>query len=159
MRTLTDGVSAGFIGAFTVAGWFLMLDVDRGQPLATPALLDAVLLHGLRDPATLHVTPRLVAEYSVIHFAGFVAFGAIVSWLIAAVEREPDLKGGVIALLVCFEFFFLALIGALSYAALETLVWWRVIMANFLATAAMFAFFGARHPVMSVHFRLQPRHR
>jgi len=156
MRTLTDGVTAGLIGAFTVAGWFLMLDADRGQPFATPALLGAVLLHGLREPMTLQVTPRLVAEYSVIHFAAFVIFGLVAAWLIATVEREPSLKGGVIALFVCFEFFFLVLISAISYAALETLVWWRIIMANFLATAAMFGFFGVRHPVLSIRLRLQP---
>lgn len=156
MRTLTDGVTAGLIGAFTVAGWFLMLDTDRGEPFATPALLGAVMLHGVHNPPALHVTPRLVAEYSVIHFAAFVIFGLVAAWLIAAVEREPSLKGGVIALFVCFEFFFLALIGALSYTALETLVWWRIIMANFLATAAMFGFFGVRHPVLSVRLRLQP---
>ena len=156
MRTLTDGVTAGLIGAFTVAGWFLMLDTDRGEPFATPALLGAVILHGVHNPPALHVTPHLVAEYSVIHFAAFVIFGLVAAWLIAAVEREPSLKGGVIALFVCFEFFFLALIGALSYTALETLVWWRIIMANFLATAAMFGFFGVRHPVLSVRLRLQP---
>ncbi len=154
MRTLTDGMTAGLIGALTVAGWFLMLDVDRGEPLATPALLGAVLLHGLRDPMALTMTPRLIAEYSVIHFVAFITLGLVAAWLISAVERDPELGAGVLALFVFMEFFFLVLIGALSYAALETLVWWRIIMANFLASAAMSGFFGARHPALSFHLRL-----
>ena len=155
MRTLSDGMTAGLVGALTVAGWFLMLDIDRGAPLATPALLSAMLLHGLRDPMALTMTPRLIAEYSVVHFAAFIALGLVAAWLISAVERDPELRAGVLALFVSLEFFFLVLIGALSYATLETLVWWRIIMANFLASAAMLGFFGARHPVFSFHFRLQ----
>jgi len=153
MRTLIDGVTAGMIGALAVAGWFLMLDVDRGQPLATPALLGAVMLHGARDWVPVGPAPWLVAEYSLLHFAAFLIFGLIAAWLIAAAEREPDLRAGVFTLFVCFEVFFLALIGAVSSAVLETLVWWRIVMANFLATAAMFGFFSMRHPGLSLSFR------
>jgi len=45
------------------------------------------------------------------------------------------------------------MIGAVSSAVLETLVWWRIAMANFLATAAMFGFFSMRHPGLSLSFR------
>jgi len=153
MRTLLDGVTAGMIGALTVAGWFLMLDVDRGQPLATPALLGAVMLHGARDSVTGAPAQWLAAEYSVLHFAAFILFGLVAAWLISAAEREPHFRAGVLILFVCFEAFFLALVGAVGSAVLETLVWWRIIMANFLATATMFGFFSARHPGLSLSLR------
>jgi len=75
MRTLIDGVTPGIVGAITLAGWFLMLDVARGQPFATPALLGATLMHGAVDPRLAHVTWTLVVEYSVIHVTAFVASG------------------------------------------------------------------------------------
>lgn len=157
MRTLIDGVTAGMVGAITVAGWFLMLDVDRGQPFATPALLGATLLHGAADPRLVHVTRTLVVEYSVVHVTAFVVFGLAAAWLISAAEREPQLMAGVLTLFACFEAFFLLVIGAASQVVLETLVWWRIITANVLATAAMFAVFSSRYPALSAQLRQKLR--
>jgi hypothetical protein len=157
MRTLIDGVTAGIVGAITVAGWFLMLDVARGQPFATPALLGATLMHGAVDPRLVHVTRTLVVEYSVIHVTAFVAFGLVAAWLISAAEREPGLMAGVLILFACFEGFFLLMIGAVSQVTLETLVWWRIIMANVLATMAMFAVFSPRHPALVANLRQKLR--
>jgi hypothetical protein len=153
MRTLIDGVTAGILGAITVAGWFLMLDVARGQPFTTPALLDATLMHGAIDPSLVQVTWTLVVEYSVIHVTAFVAFGLVAAWLISAAEREPELMAGVLILFACFEAFLLLMIGAVSQVALETLIWWRIIMANVLATVAMFAVLSPRHPALIANLR------
>jgi hypothetical protein len=153
MKTLIDGVTTGMVGAVTVAAWFLMLDFDRGQPFATPALLAAMLLHGVADPRLAHVTGRLVAEYSVAHFTAFMIFGLAAASLISATEREPQLVAGVLTLFACFEFFFLFLIGAVSQALLETLVWWRIFTANILATGAMFAVLSSRHPALKASLR------
>lgn len=157
MRTLIDGLTAGMAGAITVAGWFLILDVDRGQPFATPALLGATLLHGAADPRLVDVTPRLVIEYSVIHVMAFVVFGLAAAWLISAAEREPQLMAGVLTLFACFEAFFLLALGAASQVVLATLVWWRIITANVLATAAMFAVFSSRHPALRAQLRQKLR--
>jgi hypothetical protein len=57
MRTLIDGVTAGIVGAITLAGWFLMLDVARGQPFATPALLGrsaAEMSHAATSPKAIN---------------------------------------------------------------------------------------------------------
>ena len=80
---MIDGVTAGIVGAITVAGWFLMLDVARGQAFATPALLGATLMHGAVDPQLVNATWTLVVEYSVIHVAAFVAFGLVAAWLVS----------------------------------------------------------------------------
>src|SRR5258708_6080661 len=60
---------------------------------------------------------------------------------------------GVLILFVCFEGFFLLMIGAVSQVALETLIWWQIIMANVLATVAMFAVFSQRHPALIANLR------
>ena len=155
MKTVIDGVTAG-VGAITVAGWFLMLDVARGQPFATPALLGATLMHGAVDPL-VNATWTLVVVYSVIHVAAFVAFGLVAAWLISAAEREPGLMAGVLILFACFEAFFLLIIGTVSQVALETLIWWRIIMANILATGAMLAVFLPRHPALVVNLKQKLR--
>jgi hypothetical protein len=157
MKTVIDGVTAGIVGAITVAGWFLMLDVARGQPFATPALLGAALMHGAVDPRLVNATWTLVVEYSVIHVAAFVAFGLVAAWLISAAEREPGLMAGVLILFACFEAFFLLIIGTVSQVALETLIWWRIIMANILATGAMLAVFLPRHPALVVNLKQKLR--
>ncbi len=155
MRTVIDGVTAGLVGAITVAGWFLMLDVDRGHAFATPALLGSVLLQGTRHSAQLGAVASPVIEYTVVHFAAFLLFGLAASWLIAAAEREPHFTAGVLILFLCFEVFFLLLIGAVSHAVLAMLVWWRIVTANLLASAAMYGFFAVRHPSIAEQFKLE----
>src|SRR5438093_1593248 len=85
---LLDGLFAGAIGAFTVALWFLVLDLAAGRPLFTPALLGTVLLHG-GDAAAQGVTvaPLEVAAYTAFHFLVFLGIGAGFSWLMALLER------------------------------------------------------------------------
>jgi hypothetical protein len=143
-RIIVDGLAGGFIGALAVAGWFLILDVDRGQPFATPALLGQVLLRGSNAASAQAMTP-LVVEYSIVHFAAFAAFGLAVSYLIEAAESQPPLMGGVLVLFGFFELFFIGAVGVVSEALLDTLVWWRIIMANLLATSAMAAYFMLRN--------------
>ena len=83
-RLAAEGMIAGTIGATVVAGWFLMYDMAHGRPFRTPALLGAVLFQGLRDIGSLRITPTLVLEYSLVHWATFVLFGCMAAALLAA---------------------------------------------------------------------------
>ena len=42
-RVYTEGITAGILGAATVAVWFFVLDVFSGQPFYTPNVLGNVL--------------------------------------------------------------------------------------------------------------------
>jgi len=144
-HTIVEGVIGGTIGAVAVAVWFLCIDASMGQPLRTPALLGATVFEGLRDPAALHITVRLVLEHTVLHWVAFVAFGLVTASLLAAADRDPRLVFVVIMLFCCFEVFALGLISVLAERLFEVLAWWTLVLANLLAGLIMLAFFFRRH--------------
>src|ERR1700682_5916685 len=100
-RTIVEGVMGGTIGALAIAVWFLCIDVSMGQPFRTPALLGATLFEGLRDPAALHPTARVVLEYTLLHWVAFVAFGLVAAGLLAAGDRDPPPLLVVFMLVLC----------------------------------------------------------
>ncbi|MBI4610437.1 MAG: hypothetical protein HY726_15680 [Candidatus Rokubacteria bacterium] len=140
-----EGVVAGLIGAALVAVWFLVFDTVQGRPLHTPALLGAALFEGLRDPGLLQVGLGLVAGYTLLHGAAFIAFGILCAILIVAAEREPSLTWAFVALFACFEIFFVALDRVFAESALGGLVWWAILVGNLLAAAGMLAYFFLGH--------------
>jgi hypothetical protein len=144
-RTTVEGVIGGTIGAVAVAAWFLCIDVSMGQPFRTPALLGATFFDGLRDPAALHITTRLVLEYTMLHWVVFVAFGLMAAGLLAAADRAPSLLFVVFMLFCCFEVFALGLISVLAEWLFEVVAWWTLVLANLLAGLSMLAFFLWRH--------------
>ena len=144
-HTILEGVIGGTIGAVVIAVWFLCIDVSMGQPFQTPALLGATFFEGLRDPAAVHTTVRLVFEYTLLHWAAFVAFGLVVAVLLSAADRDPRLLFAVFMLFCCFEVFALGLISVLAEWLFGVLAWWTLVLANLLAGLAMLAFFFRRH--------------
>jgi Na+-driven multidrug efflux pump len=133
------------MGAVAVAVWFLCIDVLMGQPFRTPALLGATIFEGLKDPAALHTTTRLVLEYTVLHGVAFVTFGLVAAGLLAAADRDPRLLFVVFMLFCCFEVFALGLISVLAEWLFEVLAWWTLVLANLLAALVMLGFFLRRH--------------
>lgn len=143
--TLREGIVAGLIGAVVVALWFLLIDAARGHPLQTPAFLGGVLFHGINNPIGLQVSAGPVLGYTVVHGLAFVAFGIIAAGVIAASEREPPLVVAVVILFAAFETFFLGAVSVLGRAVADVLVWWEILLANFLAALAMLWYFLLRH--------------
>jgi len=142
---IAEGVIGGTLGAVAVAVWFLLIDLSMGQPFRTPALLGATVFEGLRDPAALHTTTRVVLEYTLLHWAAFVAFGLVTAGLLAAADRDPRLLFVVFMLFCCFEVFALGLISVLAEWLFEVLAWWTLVLANLLAGLSMLGFFFRRH--------------
>jgi hypothetical protein len=148
-RIVFDGAIAGILGGATVALWFLMFDAARGTLLETPALLSAALLHGARDAAVSENLLSLVAQYTVLHFAAFVAAGIVGALLLEAAEDEPPLAFAFLIFLGAFEVFFVALVMFLGPAVMAALTWWGIIVGNLLATAVMLFYFFSRHPALA----------
>jgi len=142
---VVEGTIGGSLGALVVAAWFLGIDVSAGRPLRTPALLGATLFAGLRDPAALHITARLVLEYTVLHWGAFLGFGLLAAALLAAADSDPRMLFVVIMLFSCFEVFALVLIAVLAEWLFEVLAWWTLVLANLLAGVVMLGFFFRRH--------------
>src|SRR5579884_1217972 len=148
-RIILDGVIAGACGAAVIALWFLLLDAVRGQPLATPALLAASLIPGLHGAAATGAIPwQLVSEYTALHFATFVAIGIASAIMIEAAERERSLFPSLLLFVFAFEVFFIAVVMLLGPAAVAVMPWWKVMIGNGLATAAMLAVFLWRQPAL-----------
>jgi len=142
---LREGVVAGCLGAAVVAVWFLLFDLARGKPLMTPALLGAAVFYGVNTPIGLQITLGPILGYTVLHGLAFIALGIVAASLIAASEREPALIIAVVILFACFETFFLAVEAAFGQSMVGALVWWAVLVGNFLAAAAMLWYFLLRH--------------
>lgn len=144
-RVFRDGIIAGLIGAALVAIWFDAFDTINGQPLRTPALLGAILFKGLRDPQALQISLRVVLGYTFLHILAFTAFGLLCAILISTSEREPALLWAFVALLACFEVFFIAVVGLFSLSTVGASLWWAVLVGNLLASVGMLTYFFVGH--------------
>lgn len=145
-EVVREGVVAGMIGAVIVALWFLAYDAAIGQPFRTPALLGAIVFNGMHQPADFAVTLGLVLGYTALHFFAFIMFGIASSILMAASEYEPVLAFGELILFIWFELCFAAFVTFLDGQALEEIGWWRIIVGNVVALAAIIAYYEHRHP-------------
>lgn len=137
-----EGVIAGILGAAAVAVWFLILDVVRGEPFRTPALLGSAVF------AEPHRTTAIIG-YTVLHGVAFMVFGLIASFLVEAAERHPMFVFGLVIFFTAFEvFFFGATVIAASWV-LDELSGWAVFVGNVVATVAMLGFFFRRHRALA----------
>ena len=148
-RIIIDGAVAGIIGAVVVALWFLIFDTIRGHPLETPALLAATILHGTHTAQVHHAIGLLTLEYSLLHFAAFIAFGIAGGLLLETCETESSLLFSLAIFFAAFEVFFIAVVLFLGPNVMAELTWWGIIVGNLLATAAMLSYFFWRHPALA----------
>jgi len=145
-------MTAGVIGAATVALWFLLLDSVSGHPLYTPTVLGTAIFRraALATPETLSVSLEMVGMFTWIHVLIFAALGGVASRLLAMVERNPSWGFGLLLFFVVFEFGFVAAAALLASPILRVIPWPSVLGANLLAAAAMSAYFWRRHPHLVV---------
>jgi hypothetical protein len=148
-RIVIDGAVAGIIGAVVVALWFLIFDTIRGHPFETPALLAATILHGTHTAQVHRAIGLLTLEYSLIHFAAFIAFGIAGGLLLETCETESSLLFSLAIFFAAFEVFFIAVVLFLGPNVMAELTWWGIIVGNLLATTAMLSYFFWRHPALA----------
>lgn len=140
-RYYFHGIVGGLIGAFVIAVFFFILDLDVGRPLRTPYVLGASLFRGeIPSPAATPEMP-LVLGYTVAHGVVFAGFGLAASFeALARVRRvKHEILAGALAALVlfaCFELVF-AVLGALFTPIVSELGGGRVLAANALAALAI----------------------
>jgi len=133
------------IGAAIVAVWFLIYDAAQGRPFRTPALLGAATFEGVKDPSSVPVAAHLVLQYTVLHGVVFAMIGVLIAYLIVSAQREPSRLLMLFIALMCFEVFFLALVGWLAHPVLGGVAWWAILVANVLAAAGMLTYFFVGH--------------
>lgn len=152
-RTTRLGITAGLIGAFTVAGWFLVVDVVAREPFFTPAALGSLLFRGGGGLEDVVVGVGPVLGYSFVHFTFFILFGVMLSGLTEQVRRFPPLAFGLLILFVVFEVFFITLVAILGRWMLQELAWWSILIGNMLAAVTMGTYMWRAHPELAGRLR------
>jgi len=149
---VVHGVLAGFVGAFVIAFFFLVLDLEAGRPLRTPHVLGAWLFRGEMPPPGAAVEPVLVLGYTAVHGVVFLGFGLAAAFeaLSGARRLRHEFLAAAIAALALFASFELVfgVLGALFTPLLGEIGGVRVLAANALAALAISGYLArvrARH--------------
>ena len=145
-RVFKEGLIAGLVGAWTVALWFFMVDMGRGQPFFTPGALGSALFLGSTDPASVSISVATVAGYSIFHIGTFLALGFVAAAIASYAEDTPPLIIAGVMLFVAFMAFFMGLMALSAEFLLSTLAWWAIVVGNLLATVAMGSYLWIKHP-------------
>ena len=145
-KVFKEGLIAGLVGAGTIALWFLIIDMGRGQPFFTPGALGSALFLGSSDPTAVIVSVATVAGYSIIHIGAFFATGFIAAAIAGYAEDTPPLIIGAVMLFAAFEAFFMGLMALSAEFLLSALAWWAIVVGNVLATVSMGSYLWVKHP-------------
>ena len=140
--TLVRGAIAGVIGAATLALFFLVLDVLAGRPLNTPAFLAGITA----GRATVELSAPLIAMYTLVHFALFIAVGVFATWVIERARIRPHFLLGAILGFLLFDIVFYAGVLITGVNVVRALGWPGVLAGNILAGMAMFGWLQATSP-------------
>ena len=145
-RVFKEGLVAGLVGAWTIALWFFMVDMGRGQPFFTPGALGSALFLGSTDPTSVSVSIATVAGYTIFHLGTFFALGFVAAAIAGYAEDTPPLIIAAVMLFMAFEAFFMGLMALSAEFLLSSLAWWAIVVGNLLATLTMGAYLWAKHP-------------
>jgi hypothetical protein len=143
--TVTRGAVAGFLGALTLAVWFLIWDAIQGNPFYTPAFVAS----SLAGNADVQATVPLLALYTVLHFALFIALGIFVAWLLERTNTAPHLLLGLVLGFLLFDVVFYAGVVLTGVDVVRTLGWPTVLVGNLLAGLALIGYLDAKSPAPS----------
>ncbi len=149
---LREGLIAGFLGATSVAIWFLIIDGFAGRPLYTPDVLGAGLLRVFGPPGDEGMFAHVVT-YTIFHYTAFSFVGIVAVVIVHEAEHEASVLAGALILFVVFEVGSYGLIALLAQSqALGGSAWLQVGIANLLAAAVMGTYLWRTHPALKQEF-------
>ena len=137
---LGDGTMAGVIGASAIALFFLLIDTARREPLFTPSVLASTLLRGEAPSPGAGVDLSMVAAYSVLHGAAFVAVGVLAAWATAMRHASVATFTLAIALFATLEAGFLVTCIVVDRSLLDVVGVAPATVGNLLAAIGMAAY-------------------
>jgi hypothetical protein len=152
-RIYAEGITAGILGAATIAVWFFLLDAANGRLFYTPNLLGNFLLRrdlSLESIDAAAISFEMVLIYTWVHGLVFCVIGGVAAKLLFLAEQQASYGFGIVLLFVIFEFGFIA--GAFVFAEplLHVLAWPAILFGNLLAAAVMAGYFLRHHPNLSI---------
>lgn len=146
-KVVREGISAGLIGATSIAVWFFILDAVQGNLLGTPVLL-GTSLGSLVLQGGVPSTAGAFLGYSIFHFTLFLIAGLVFSYVVNGSEKSPSAMIGFGMLFVAFEVGWLGWTMVLA-RGLGELTWLQVFVANLIAAAAMGLYMWRQHPALA----------
>ena len=152
----TEATDSGFLGAITVAVWFLVRDVLAGHPLRTPSVLGQLFLLGEPHPDLNSMVFGAVVLYTGFHFIAFVLFAFLVAALVRLAVDQPAVRFALLVLFVAFEFCFYVVVNVVSQEIGALFPLWTVIAANLFAAVAMAIYFWRRYPELGGILKEEP---
>ncbi|MDX1566415.1 MAG: hypothetical protein R3223_01360 [Longimicrobiales bacterium] len=153
---IREGLVSGLVGALTVAVWFFLFDLIRGEPFFTPGALGSALFLGATSLADVTVNAGTVLGYSVFHVLAFVVTGMIATAFVVESERRPPVILGAILLFITFEAFFMGFVALVGEFLLGPLAWWEIAFGNLLATVSMGYYLWKKHPKLQAAIMANP---
>jgi hypothetical protein len=147
-----EGLIAGFLGATSVALWFLIVDSMAGRPLHTPTLLGRGLF-SIFGPAGGDSMLAEVAGYTIFHYGAFALAGIIAVMVVHQAEREPSVLVVFMLLFIIFELGFYGVAAILAETRLGALAWYQVAVGNIVAALVMGLYLWRRHPALRQEFQ------
>jgi len=142
-----EGIIAGFLGATSIAVWFLIVDIVSGRALYTPDLLGRGLISILGKPPAMPDTVLThVIAYTLFHYAAFALVGVIVAYVVHKSAQTPAILAGFLILFVVIQIGAYGLAGLFTESEFGSLAWYQIFIANLIATVVMGWFMWTRHP-------------
>ncbi|MGH7476251.1 MAG: hypothetical protein ACRELD_08170 [Longimicrobiales bacterium] len=125
--TLLHGAIGGLLAGGVVALWFFLLDIARGDPLATPELLARELLGSGASSG------RLVAAYTFLHFGVFALLGVAIAAILRALHAQSGLLVGLVIGLGVLDAIYYGILLTADADLLGLLPGPHVLLANLVA--------------------------
>jgi peptidoglycan/LPS O-acetylase OafA/YrhL len=145
-KTVREGLIAGFIGATSIAIWFLIVDTVANRPFYTPTVLGIGLLSVFGPRGDEGPVAQVIA-YTIFHYAVFFGIGILVSYIVHRAEKDDTVLAVALILFVALEVGFYGLVAVLSESRqLGSFAWYQVLAGNLIAAATMGTYIWRTHP-------------
>ena len=141
-----EALAVGLVGAATVAIWFFVIDLIRGDPFLTPGILGSAVFLGISSPHQAVINFSTVGLYTLLHGAIFFLVGVGVTALVRAADRRPSFLGLIIPLAAVLEVLFVGGVAMVAQFLLGAVAWWAVLGGNLLASLLMGSLLLHWHP-------------
>jgi len=119
------------------------------------AALGSVLFFGAAGPEEIRRTVPVVAGYTLLHFAVFLALGALFSWMVDKVESAPRRWLMMLLSFILLDGLFAGTVAMIGEWVIASIGVWAIIVGNVVAVLAMGATLWATHPELG-HRLVQP---
>lgn len=139
------GVTAGVLGATSVAAWFLLTDTLSGRPFAVPIGLGRNFLRLFGFTPEGRIVP--VVAYTIFHYAAFIIVGFIAAAVADRSRREASVLAGAFLLFIVLECAFFVFASIISATAvMGSGAWLQIAIANLIASLAMGLYLWRAYP-------------